>query len=905
MAVITAERQAAIASDLERIVNQIDFTSYDFFSIKQALIQYIKINYPDEFDDFIESSPLIAIVDTVAYVGELLAQRTDMVLREGTITYATNRQHLIDQLKLINYHPQRSSSASGEVILVSAKDSSGNPLTDSTYIVGLPRWIFNPVITTSTAATAADLVTNGTYQTILGNHIPFEVNVGTETLVYELTSTSYQNGLKEDKLSSPSLSLVFDGTHWRCLARQGKTIVEQFTQNIAQANLEYVTTHANADSTVPIVSVAGTEWTYTTSLYLPDPSTTQRYSTKHDQNDRLSILFGDGFASSIPLGDIIVTYRIGDGIKGNIQTTAIQDIQVIKVLPNSLAGGVLESVPINITAVKAFTGGKNRESLEEIRRHAPSFNASQNRQVTGTDYQSAVLEHPAVSIAKAILRTYIGHDATGTYSSAESFVDVSSGTNGSFDTTVNFDGAIPGIDRVYRFTANDEVNRHVITSVTSNNGVFTVGTTADDVIHQGSAATGSTNTVLIDTAATFITSGVKPGYGVKNTTDGSWGIVQSVDSQTQITLTAPLQGGTANTFNVGNSYQIVYWPDSWSTDRIVWEHWAGALDGSTFYIATPSGSGQVVVSGLTPTHVNDSAFIYFIDHYTGAILKTTTADIVFSSSPLQATITLRYLDDTLATGFTPKGNMTMVVDFSYQQSTTPVTLIDGATIGQPAGTLWATSSSTTRAGDILQNGTSGYLVLDVVQNAATVGGTSYDKVFVSINHQNPIAAGVPLTKHNMKKNVTTLENPSRTNVIDIVIISEDASGFPVTYPSDMTTINEVNALLSGTAMMNDIVFVQWGVLKSIPVDLTVHLKPNVLNTTDLQSRIQQATFDYFKIGRFNFGDPFKISPLISYLHSQFSEIDYIDHSVLSTVDGSVKSNEMITVDRNHRGVIVV
>jgi uncharacterized repeat protein (TIGR01451 family) len=63
-------------------------------------------------------------------------------------------------------------------------------------------------------------------------------------------------------------------------------------------------------------------------------------------------------------------------------------------------------------------------------------------------------------------------------------------------------------------------------------------------------------TVLTDAAATFITSGVAAGMPVTNTTDGSTGSVASVDSETQITLAAPLTGGSANAFAVGDAYAV-------------------------------------------------------------------------------------------------------------------------------------------------------------------------------------------------------------------------------------------------------------------------------------------------------------------------------------------------------------
>lgn len=58
----------------------------------------------------------------------------------------------------------------------------------------------------------------------------------------------------------------------------------------------------------------------------------------------------------------------------------------------------------------------------------------------------------------------------------------------------------------------------------------------------GTTDTCTTDTAnkIIASAATFITDGVRPGMRVKNTTDNTYGIVSSVDSETQLTMTTDL-----------------------------------------------------------------------------------------------------------------------------------------------------------------------------------------------------------------------------------------------------------------------------------------------------------------------------------------------------------------------------
>jgi Tol biopolymer transport system component len=69
----------------------------------------------------------------------------------------------------------------------------------------------------------------------------------------------------------------------------------------------------------------------------------------------------------------------------------------------------------------------------------------------------------------------------------------------------------------------------------------------------GTATSDSAGTTLIDTAGNFVTHGVAAGMTVVNATDGSQGVVVSVDSPTQLTLDG-LAGGTTDTWAAGDSY---------------------------------------------------------------------------------------------------------------------------------------------------------------------------------------------------------------------------------------------------------------------------------------------------------------------------------------------------------------
>jgi hypothetical protein len=66
---------------------------------------------------------------------------------------------------------------------------------------------------------------------------------------------------------------------------------------------------------------------------------------------------------------------------------------------------------------------------------------------------------------------------------------------------------------------------------------------------------GGTGTSLQDTVHNFTTLNIREGDTVRNTTDGSWAVVDEIVSATQITTT-PLQGGADNTWTSGDTYSF-------------------------------------------------------------------------------------------------------------------------------------------------------------------------------------------------------------------------------------------------------------------------------------------------------------------------------------------------------------
>jgi len=64
-----------------------DFKSYDFENIRRVIIEYIRENYPEDFNDYIESSEYMALIDAIAFMGQSLSFRIDLEISPSKLLF--------------------------------------------------------------------------------------------------------------------------------------------------------------------------------------------------------------------------------------------------------------------------------------------------------------------------------------------------------------------------------------------------------------------------------------------------------------------------------------------------------------------------------------------------------------------------------------------------------------------------------------------------------------------------------------------------------------------------------------------------------------------------------------------------------------------------------------------------
>lgn len=143
MTTTARQNNLILAEDWKRVYQTFknaDFKSYDFENLRRVMLSYLKENFPEDFNDYVESSEYLALIDLVAFIGQSLAFRIDLASRENFIELAERKESVLRIARMLAYNAKRNIGASGllkfdnvstnEVIL----DGNGKNLSRQTIV---------------------------------------------------------------------------------------------------------------------------------------------------------------------------------------------------------------------------------------------------------------------------------------------------------------------------------------------------------------------------------------------------------------------------------------------------------------------------------------------------------------------------------------------------------------------------------------------------------------------------------------------------------------------------------------------------------------------------------------------------------------------------------------------------
>ena len=473
-------RQTAIfgVEDWKRIYQtyrEADFQSYDFETLRKSFVDYLRLYYPETFNDYIESSEFIALLDVMAFMGQSLAFRTDLNTRENYLDTAERRDSVVKLAQLVSYTPKRNTEASGYLKVFSVQttenivDYNGVNLSNITVNWADPSnadWQeqFTAIINASLLNTqrigrpANDQVILGVdtseytinlvpgyipvipyTATIDGVNMPFEVVNSTtvgESFVYE--PAPRPNGqfnvlYRNDQLGFASANTgYFFSFKQGVLQNQDFNLPERISNRAVNINIEGVNNEDvwlfQLDNTG---NIAG-EWTLVPNVYGAaveqlTPGTRTIYSVTSRANDQITLNFGDGVFSTIPVGTFRNYVRASNGLTYIINPVEMQNV----IVPISYVSrtGQIETITFTCGLTQPVSNAQSRETIGEIKQRAPARYYTQDRMVNGEDYNNfPFTTYNSILKSKALNRASIGTsryldlvDGTGKYSSTNIF----------------------------------------------------------------------------------------------------------------------------------------------------------------------------------------------------------------------------------------------------------------------------------------------------------------------------------------------------------------------------------------------------------------------------------------------------------------------------------------------------
>ena len=482
-----------------------DFQSYDFDNLRRTMINYLRQNYPEDFNDYIESSEYLALIDMIAFLGQNLSFRIDLNARENFLETAERRESILRLARLLSYNVTRNQAANGLLKVNTIKttetviDSTGlnlagltvlwNDRSNSNYLeqfikimnAALPvnGTFGRPLKSENISGVSTEVYRiNGTNTDV--PIFPFTKNVEGVSTRFEIVTSNVENGsiVEEPPLPGNNPTVLYrdngqgagsNNSGFFMQFRQGRLDTGTFGISNPTPN-QTVAIDAininNSDVWLYGVDSNGFENALWTKLEAVEGNNIiynslfkgvrNVYAVTSRIEDRINLVFSDGIFGNLPSGNFKIYYRTSANRNIIINPSALSNISIE--IPYQSKNGTLETLTLGLSLKETISNGTTSESDIDIKQNAPATYYTQNRLITAEDYnigplgisQDIIKTKSVNRIASGISRYYDLKDPSGKYSNTSLFADdgvlyreeYTNKTSFSFVTQSDIEGAI-------------------------------------------------------------------------------------------------------------------------------------------------------------------------------------------------------------------------------------------------------------------------------------------------------------------------------------------------------------------------------------------------------------------------------------------------------------------------------
>jgi len=427
--------------------SNVNYLNKDFASLKQSLMDYAKSYFPNTYKDFNEASPGMMLLEMNAYVGDVLSFYVDQQYREMLLPLAEERRNIINLANMFGYKVKPIVPSYVDLTFTQNLNSDTSDRSKVDYSTG---GIFNSGIQVKGTTNeiifetlevldfqiteSSDTNTVNTFDDNTGLAQTYNCKRTIRAISGKEKTSTFSIGAPEkfkkitlsDKNIIDIISCVdSNGNNWYEVdfLAQDKIPIETHYTNDANRSSAY---HNALDGTTSEVAVP-----YSLSYN----KTSKRFTRETNVDNTTSLVFGNGILRNgqlvdegfidleqigvvVPgqqgdlssainplLGDeystlgetpnnttLTITYRVGGGINSNLPSSDLTIIQNGTTM-NGSANGV-DIKDLTVTNNVPARGGKDEETIDEIREKTKAFFSTQNRCVTKEDYEARVLNIP-------------------------------------------------------------------------------------------------------------------------------------------------------------------------------------------------------------------------------------------------------------------------------------------------------------------------------------------------------------------------------------------------------------------------------------------------------------------------------------------------------------------------------
>lgn len=456
-----------------------DFQSYDYETLRKTMVDYIRTYYPEDFNDYIESSEFVALLDLISFMGQSLSFRSDLNYRENFLQTAERRDSVYRMANMLGYSANRNRSASGLLKITSLKttqsviDSNGNDLSGRIVNWNDPAnfdWQeqFSAILNASlqnaqrigrpAGSTNIGNIRTDHYEIrTTPNRVPivnFNSRVNNTSMGFSLYNAAIdkETGIYEKPpIPGNAMGFLFrsDGagnnspnTGFFFAFKQGRlnnldfVVNERLANRVVGVNVNNIN---NEDVWLYEISDAGgykdkwqkVDMMVDNNVIYNDIESDDRklFSIFSRANDQIDLIFGDGVFSDIPVGRFRTIVRTSNGQSYSIVPQEMRDITVDIDYVSST--GKSETLTVTLSLQYTVTNASTRESLDDIKIKAPQSYYVQNRMINGEDYNilpfvrySDILKVKTVNRTSSGISRYLElRDVTGKFSSTNIFCE--------------------------------------------------------------------------------------------------------------------------------------------------------------------------------------------------------------------------------------------------------------------------------------------------------------------------------------------------------------------------------------------------------------------------------------------------------------------------------------------------